>query len=78
MIFFLFLNIPIALCNGLISWSGVVGMATMEGVLTFSVASVVEDVLQQHGKRLNDVDLASRKAEEACVFLLYGNLFFFF
>lgn len=37
----------------------------MEGVLTFSVASVVEDVLQQHGKRLNDVDLASRKAEEA-------------
>ncbi|KAG5525413.1 hypothetical protein RHGRI_031915 [Rhododendron griersonianum] len=40
-------------------------MATMEGVLPFSAASVVEDVLQQHGKRLNDVDLASRKAEEA-------------
>ncbi|TKY61548.1 Kinesin-4 protein [Spatholobus suberectus] len=38
-------------------------MAT-EQVLTFSLASVVEDVLQQHGGRL-DVNLASRKAEEA-------------
>ncbi|KAK6159853.1 hypothetical protein DH2020_003234 [Rehmannia glutinosa] len=37
-----------------------------EGVLQFDVASVVEDVLQQHGKRLCDIDLASRKAEEAC------------
>ncbi|KAI3445386.1 hypothetical protein Pfo_002051 [Paulownia fortunei] len=36
-----------------------------EGVLQFDVASVVEDVLQQHGKRLSDIDLASRKAEEA-------------
>ncbi|KAK2971892.1 hypothetical protein RJ640_013717 [Escallonia rubra] len=36
-----------------------------EGILQFSVASMVEDVLQQHGKRLSDVDLASRKAEEA-------------
>ncbi|XP_015892040.3 kinesin-like protein KIN-14I [Ziziphus jujuba] len=35
-----------------------------EGTL-FSVASVVEDVLQQHGNRLRDLDLDSRKAEEA-------------
>ncbi|KAG4916813.1 hypothetical protein JHK87_054370 [Glycine soja] len=35
-----------------------------EPVLTFSLASVVKDVLQQHGGRL-DVNLASRKAEEA-------------
>ncbi|KAL5135922.1 Kinesin-like protein KIN-14G [Glycine soja] len=38
-------------------------MAT-EPVLTFSLASVVEDILQQHDGRL-DVNLASRKAEEA-------------
>nr|POF09563.1 kinesin-like protein kin-14i [Quercus suber] len=36
-----------------------------EGTLSFSVAEVVEDVLQQHGTRLRDLDLASRKAEEA-------------
>lgn len=36
-----------------------------EGTLSFSVASVVEDVLQQHGNRLRDLDLESRKAEEA-------------
>ncbi|KAK3036758.1 hypothetical protein RJ639_029723 [Escallonia herrerae] len=36
-----------------------------EGIFQFSVASMVEDVLQQHGKRLSDIDLASRKAEEA-------------
>ncbi|KAL3814653.1 hypothetical protein ACJIZ3_015921 [Penstemon smallii] len=36
-----------------------------EAVLQFNVASVLEDVLQQHGKRLSDIDLASRKAEEA-------------
>ncbi|KAJ4850345.1 Kinesin-like protein KIN-14I, partial [Turnera subulata] len=35
------------------------------GALSFSVASVVEDVLQQHGNRLKDLDLESRKAEEA-------------
>lgn len=35
-------------------------------MLQFDAASVVEDVLQQHGKRLSDIDLASRKAEEAC------------
>ncbi|XVF22154.1 hypothetical protein REPUB_Repub12eG0149200 [Reevesia pubescens] len=39
-------------------------MAT-EGTLPFSVASVVEDVLQQHGNRSKDLDLESRKAEEA-------------
>ncbi|CDP17227.1 unnamed protein product [Coffea canephora] len=39
-------------------------MATEE-LLDFSVASMVENVLHQHGKRLNDIDLASRKAEEA-------------
>ncbi|KAK7281782.1 hypothetical protein RIF29_10054 [Crotalaria pallida] len=32
--------------------------------LSFSVAFVVEDVLQQHGTRLKDLDLESRKAEE--------------
>ncbi|XP_065860426.1 kinesin-like protein KIN-14I isoform X2 [Euphorbia lathyris] len=38
-----------------------------ELALSFSVASVVEDVLQQHGNRLGggDLDLESRKAEEA-------------
>lgn len=41
-------------------------MATEE-LLDFSVASMVEDVLQQNGKMLNDLDLASRKAEEACM-----------
>ncbi|GLT56221.1 hypothetical protein SLA2020_292810 [Shorea laevis] len=40
-------------------------MAAEEGGLSFSVASVVEDVLQQHGNRLRDLDLESRKAEEA-------------
>ncbi|KAJ0014288.1 hypothetical protein Pint_19739 [Pistacia integerrima] len=39
-------------------------MAT-EQVLSFSVASVVEDVLQQHNTRSRPIDLASRKAEEA-------------
>eukprot|EP00268_Persea_americana_P053009 TRINITY_DN5978_c1_g1_i2.p1 TRINITY_DN5978_c1_g1~~TRINITY_DN5978_c1_g1_i2.p1 ORF type:complete len:1031 (-),score=209.55 TRINITY_DN5978_c1_g1_i2:277-3369(-) len=36
-----------------------------DGMFSISVASVVEDVLQQHGTRLSDNDLASRKAEEA-------------
>ncbi|KAL0375797.1 UNVERIFIED_CONTAM: Kinesin-like protein KIN-14I [Sesamum calycinum] len=36
-----------------------------EGVLQFNVASMVENLLQQHGKRLHDIDLASRKAQEA-------------
>lgn len=39
--------------------------ATAEGALSFSVAEVVEDVLQQHGNRLRGLDLESRKAEEA-------------
>ncbi|KAK9919932.1 hypothetical protein M0R45_028505 [Rubus argutus] len=39
-------------------------MAT-EQVLPFNIASVVEEVLQQHGTRLSDMGLASRKAEEA-------------
>ncbi|KAI3985956.1 hypothetical protein MKX01_039038, partial [Papaver californicum] len=37
-------------------------MATTEGILSF-----VEDVLQQHGKRSCDLDLASRKAEESAI-----------
>ncbi|KAF7805073.1 kinesin-like protein KIN-14G [Senna tora] len=41
-------------------------MAT-EKVLAFSVASVVEEVLQQHGTQLSDINLASRQAEEACM-----------
>ena len=41
-----------------------------EAALFFSVASVVEDVLQQHGPRLKDLDLESRKAEEAGTFPL--------
>ncbi|XP_072953882.1 kinesin-like protein KIN-14Q [Typha angustifolia] len=36
-----------------------------EGFISISVASMVEDVLKQHGTRLSDIDLASRKAEEA-------------
>ena len=45
-------------------------MMMADGTLSFSVVEVVEDVLQQHGTRLRDLDLASRKAEEA------GNFFF--
>ncbi|WOG86841.1 hypothetical protein DCAR_0206060 [Daucus carota subsp. sativus] len=33
--------------------------------LDFSVVEMVDDVIQQHGKRLSDIDLASRKANEA-------------
>ncbi|XP_043709102.1 kinesin-like protein KIN-14I isoform X2 [Telopea speciosissima] len=40
---------------------------TTEGIFSFSMASVVEDVLQQNGTRLSDIDLASRKAEEAAL-----------
>lgn len=47
-------------------------MAT-EHVLPFSVVSVVEEILQQHGTktsgtRSRQIDLASRKADEACTF----------
>ena len=45
-----------------------------EPVLTFSLASVVEDVLQQHDGRL-DVNLASRKAEEACIYHPFSPFF---
>lgn len=38
-----------------------------EGILQFSVASVVGDVLQQHGKKLHAIDLDSRKANEDCM-----------
>ena len=46
-------------------------MAVEGGALSFSVASVVEDVLQQHGNRLRDLDLDSRKAEEAGTFYFF-------
>ncbi|RWV98196.1 hypothetical protein GW17_00038972 [Ensete ventricosum] len=36
-----------------------------EGMFVVSLASVVEDVLKQHGTKLSDVNLASRKAGEA-------------
>ncbi|CAN4101913.1 unnamed protein product [Withania somnifera] len=40
-------------------------MAAADGALYFSVASVVEDVLQQHGNRSRNLDLDARRAEEA-------------
>lgn len=40
-------------------------MGTERGGLSFTMASVVEDVLQQHGVRSRDLDLDSRRAEEA-------------
>ncbi|XP_068657823.1 kinesin-like protein KIN-14F [Aristolochia californica] len=36
-----------------------------EGLLSFSMASLVEDVVRQHGDRLSDRDLALRKEEQA-------------
>lgn len=45
-------------------------MAAAEGTFSFSVASVVEDVLQQHGNRHRGLDLESRRAEEAGTLLL--------
>ncbi|KAG6508435.1 hypothetical protein ZIOFF_033809 [Zingiber officinale] len=36
-----------------------------EGFLSVSLASVVEDVLKEHGTRFSDTNLASRKADEA-------------
>lgn len=44
------------------------------GGLSFSMASVVEDVLQQHGVRSRDLDLDSRRAEEAGNFTLTFHL----
>ncbi|KFK37523.1 hypothetical protein AALP_AA4G268200 [Arabis alpina] len=37
------------------------------GLMSFTVASVMEDVLQQHGNGLRDYDLESRRAEEAAL-----------
>lgn len=45
-------------------------MAT-EQVFPFSVASVVEDVLQQHGIHTRNIDLISKKAEEDCMFFVF-------
>ncbi|KAJ0258108.1 Kinesin-like protein KIN-14I [Hirschfeldia incana] len=42
-------------------------MTTEEGGMRFTVASVMEDVLQQHGNGLRDHDLDSRRAEEAAL-----------
>ncbi|KAL2507619.1 P-loop nucleoside triphosphate hydrolase superfamily protein with CH (Calponin-like proteiny) domain [Forsythia ovata] len=42
-------------------------MAAVEGAFSFSVASVVEDVLQQHGNGSRDLDLDARRAEEAAM-----------
>ncbi|KAK4792613.1 hypothetical protein SAY86_023048 [Trapa natans] len=39
-------------------------MAAEVASMSFLVDSIVEDVLHQHGMRLRDVDLESRKAEE--------------
>lgn len=36
-----------------------------DGAFSFSVASMVEDVLQQHGNRSRALDLDARRAEEA-------------
>lgn len=36
-----------------------------DGIFSISMASLVENVLKEHGARLSDRDLASRKAEEA-------------
>lgn len=49
-----------------------------EQPLPFSVASVVEDVLQQHGTRSSDVRFQSRKADEACMINLLLLLFLVF
>lgn len=40
-------------------------MAEAAAIISLSAAAVVEDVLRQHGCRLSDRDLASRRAEEA-------------
>ena len=36
-----------------------------ENLLSFSVASVVDDVLQRHSARPREIDMASRMSEEA-------------
>lgn len=42
-------------------------MAAESGAFGFSVVSVVENVLQQHGNRSRDLDLDARRAEEAAM-----------
>ncbi|XP_042062014.1 kinesin-like protein KIN-14I isoform X2 [Salvia splendens] len=42
-------------------------MAAIEGALPFSAASVVVDVLQQHGSRSRGLDFDARGAEEAAI-----------
>lgn len=44
-------------------------MAT-EPSLPFSLVSVVEDVIQKHGSILSDINLATRKAQEACKYCI--------
>lgn len=58
-------------------------MAEAAAILSLSAAAVVEDVLRQHGCRLSDRDLASRRAEEAGAvrtpyLRLFSFRFFFF
>lgn len=40
-------------------------MAEAAALFSLSAAAVVEDVLREHGSRLNDRDLATRRADEA-------------
>ncbi|OVA02592.1 Calponin homology domain [Macleaya cordata] len=42
-------------------------MAKEAAVLPFSMASVLEDVLKQNGNRVRNIDMVSRKAEEAAL-----------
>lgn len=50
--------------------------ATEEGgLMSFTVASVMEDVLQQHGNGLRDHDLEYRRAEEAGINNLFRESF---
>lgn len=49
-----------------------------EPSVSFSAASLVEDVLQQHGHGLKDLDLEFRKAEEAGIFSIFSLLFSLF
>ncbi|KAL0435926.1 UNVERIFIED_CONTAM: Kinesin-like protein KIN-14I [Sesamum radiatum] len=53
--------------NGIGEFWSEFGMAAIEGALSFSAASVVEDVLQQHGNRSRDLDFDARRAEEAAI-----------
>lgn len=40
-------------------------MASSEGLFSVSVVSILEEMLKEQGKRLCDMDLASRRADEA-------------